>query len=385
MARITKVIQLHNDANTTTTSTTYVVVNTGYNVYWDNDVYDGDVKVYFEAILSTTSGGTAYAMFYTAGGSSVSGSEVTTTATGATRVRSGDIKANLTDNTEYRSRFKASSGATTTIYNVRLVIVQTGAVTKTETQIPLSGQIASYNSNNSVVDNPYSYLYYFDQNRYDGSVSIYFESFLRNTGVGVTTTAYMTDTSNTVLTSVSRTSTTAARVRSSAITPTDGTTYKIRMRTSSAGQYAFVMDTRLIIQQTGFTKTETHYPVRVTQLTDNTTGGIDINGKLYWDKDEWSVASNAVYHEATMLISTGTKTALLDLNDGSGDVTNATLSTSSTSKTRVRSSSAIYLADNTEYDGQLRIDSTTATATEVGARLIIHTQLMNAPNFGTNF
>ncbi len=384
MSRITKVIQLHNDVDTTTTSATYAVVNTGYNIYWDNDVYDGDVKVYFEAVISTTSGGTAYAMLYTAGGSSVSGSEVTTTATGATRVRSGDIKANLTDDTEYRSRFKASSGATTTIYNVRLVIVQTGAVTKTETQVPLSGQIASHNANNSVVDNPYSYLYYFDESRYDGSVSIYFESFLRNTGVGVTTTAYMTDTSNTVLTSVSRTSTTAARVRSSAITPTDGTTYKIRMRTSSFGQYAFVMDTRLIIQQTGFTKTETHYPVRVTQLTDNTTGGIDINGKLHWDKDEWSVASNTVYHEATMLISTGTKTSLLDLNDGSGDVTNATISTSSTSKTRVRSS-AIILSDNTEYDGQLRIDSTTATATEVGARLIIHSQLMNAPNFGINF
>lgn len=388
MGKIVKVIPLYNDTATTTTSTSYVAPTSAPFVYWDNDVYDGTVAVYFEAVISTTSGGTAYAQLYTTGGSAVTGSEVSYSAdTSVSRQRSGDIKANLSDNTEYYFRLKASSGATTTLHTARLVVVQTGGITKTETQIPLVGQLTSTTST-KYVDHTYTYYFYFDQDRFDGSTSMYFEANGRKSG-GYNCVVSITQTDNTTVTngSITFSSTSGSRYRvASTMTLTNGTEYKIRIRTTGAfGTQAYCWDARIILQQSGFTKTETHYPIRTTQLTDTTVAGSNSNGYFYWDNDEWSVAYRAVYHEATMLINTAGKTAFLDLNDGSSDLSNATISTGSTSKVRVRSSAAIILSDNTTYDNQLRIDATTATATAVGGRLIIHNHLMNASNFGTNF
>lgn len=381
MAKIVKVINLFSESSGTTTSTTKVVASNAdqYGHYWDADSYDGDIKVYFEAVIKSSTSSNAYALMCNTSGTEVSGSEVSTTSTTSTVVRSGDIKANLVDNTGYVTFIKAASGVTTTIYAARLIIVQSGGITKTETQVPLVGQLNSTLST-SIIDHTFTYRFYYDANKYDGNVSIYFEAGCRSTGGGATATAYLYDTSSNLITSVSVVGTTGSRVRSSAISLTDGTTYIVKMRTSNAFFYAQICSCKLIIQQTGFTKTETHYPLRTTQLTANSTSDTSLDGLITWDNSEWFTAVNTIYYETTLMIS-GANTAYLDLNDGSSDV--VTLSTTSTTKTRVRSSAPAVMPDDT-YDPQLRA-SASVTATAVGARLIIHSQLQNAPFYGSEF
>ena len=125
-----------------TVSTSYYDTDNQQFFYYQSGNYDtpGTVsKFYFEAVIRASSGATAYAALYTSGGSYVTGSEVSTTNTTFTRVRSGEIT--LTNNTEYRVRIKTSSGGTGTIRNARIVVLQSSAdrITKTETHALISG------------------------------------------------------------------------------------------------------------------------------------------------------------------------------------------------------------------------------------------------------
>lgn len=382
MAKIVKVINLFSETSATTTSTTAVVASTGDATghYWDADAYNGTVAVYFEAVLKSSNGSNAYARLTNTSGTLVTSSEVTTTSTTTQVVRSGDISANLTDNTSYIVGIRSASGVTTTLYAARLVVIQTGGITKTETQIPLCGQLVATTST-AIIDHTFTYRFFYDASKYDGTVSIFFEAGCRSTGAGIAATAYLYDTSSNQITSVSVTGTNGARTRSGAITLTDGTTYIARIRSANALFNAQIGSCKIIIQQTGFTKTETHYPLRTAQLTASATSDTSLDGLITWTASEWFVATNTIYYEATLLIS-GANTAYLDLNDGSSDI--ITLSTTSTTKTRVRSNSAVTLANATNYNPQLRA-SAAVTSTAVGPRLIIHSQLQNAPFHGSDF
>lgn len=387
MGRIIKYMPLLNEISGSNSSTSYLIATTALPyVRWDNDAYTGTVKVYMEVMLKTSNASyAAYAMLYTTAGVAVTGSDISTTSTTSTWLRTSDFKANLTDDTNYYLRIKvANASATVTVYAARLVIEQTGAITKTESQISLGGQVVG-TTNTSGIDYTYLYYFYWDSKRFDGAVSVYFEATLRNTGVGVTSYAWLADGSNTLVTgsTASVTGTTANRSRSSAITLVDGTTYHARLRTSSGIGTCQVSDVRLIVQQAGFTKTETHYVLSPRQFTDTSTGsgGTNMGDNIVWNynSNEWIVAVNNVYFEAT--IATSASTGYLDLNDGSTDL--VTITTTSSTKARVRSS-AIIPANNTNYDGQTHVGSA-ATMNITGVRLVIHTQLMNAPNMGANF
>ncbi len=386
MGKIIKYIPIFNETSGTTTSTTYVIAHTALpHVYWDNDAYTGTVKVYMEVMLKTSNASYAtYAMLYTTGGAAVTGSDISTTSTTSTWLRSSNFKANLTDNTNYYLRLKvANAAATATVYAARLVVEQTGAITKTESQISLGGQVSS-TTNTSGTNHAYLHYFYWDAKKFDGAVNVYFEATLRNTSAFFTSYAWLADDSNTLVTgsTVSVSGTTANRARSSAITLVDGTTYHARLRTNNGGGTCQVSDVRLIVQQTGFTKTETHFVLSPRQFTDTSTGsgGTNMGNNIVWNynSNEWIVAVNNVYFEAT--IATSASTGYLDLNDGSTDL--VTISTTSSTKARVRSS-AIIPANNTNYDGQAHVGSA-ATMDIAGVRLIIHTQLMNAPNMGAN-
>ncbi len=376
MVGIVKVINLLYEAAPTRTSASYIqVADAEPFIYWDNDAYDGNVKVYYEVVFSSSDGSAAYARLTVQNsGTGVTGAELTTTSTTPVRLRSGDIYSNLTDNTTYTSHVKCATG-TVTMYAARLIVVQTGNITKTETQIPLAGQSTSVINNLSVVDNIYSYLYNFDSSQYDGTVNIYFEAACRSSGAGVNAVSYLYDTSGNQITYVSVTGTTGSRQRSGAISLTNGTTYRTKLASGNYFQYGFSAGCRLIIQQTNFTKTESHYPFVASQQTDTTTAGANLYGDIWWNNDFISAPYNSIYFESTLMIDNGAKTAYVDINDGNNDI--ASVSTSATSKTRVRSST-ITLTNRQEYDVQLRISSTSATATATGPRLVIQSNL-NGP------
>lgn len=366
MAKFVKYIPLYSNASSTT-NTSYSDLGTRTPALWDADNYDGTVTVYFEAVISTT-GGTGYAALYGDNGEGqVSGSEVTTTSATRVRVRSGAIT--LTDGVDYVGKMKATSTFTTTITDARLVIVQSGSITKTETQILISGGNPSVTST-SVVDVATSPLFFYDADQYDGTVAIYLETVgLIDSGAS-TATWYLTDDANNAVTDgeISTNSTTVVRQRSAALTLVDGTTYKMRYKvTGSTGR---LRHARLIIVQTGSpTKTETYYPMTAHgSLTTTSTTSVAQVRPIYWDDSEWSVDTQSVFFEATIQSSNASHTATAEAWDGAA--IDATVSTTSTSRSRQRSA-AFNPDDDTTYDPRLKISNAASTATMRNAWLVI--------------
>lgn len=322
--------------------------------------YDGTVAIYFEVVMKISSGSyTAYAELYS-GAASVTGSELTTTSTSEVRLRSGDISGALSDGGSYRVRIKSSNASgTTTLYQARIIIVQTGTITKTETVFTLESN--STTTGTSYTDASNSGIYLWDANQFDGTVAVYFEAYLSGQTVSDTAYAQLATTGGSAVSSseVSSTGSTDTRVRSSAVTLADDTEYVCQIKTSSST--GRVRAARIIIVQTATpTKTESYYPTNSAVTIASGTTEVSDFSKAYYDADEWSVSSLSAYFGGTLLRSGGTE-GYNDLNDGSTDI--VTLSTTNTSKTRLRSSAT--LSDNTEYTSQVR----GATSTNVSSYL----------------
>lgn len=338
--------------------------------------YDGTVQVYFEADISVTAGGTGYAGLHNTAGTIVTGSEVSTTATGVTRVRSGDLLANLADGTAYQVRIKSSSGATVTIHACRIVIIQTGTITKTETIIPL-GSNGTTTSGSYIEDANKGYWLY-DAGKWDGA-SFYYEAFLSGSAAGVTGYSQLYTTGGAALSGseVSQLGTTDTRVRSGALTLADATTYRAHYHSSTST--ARVRAARIVVVQTSFNKTETYYPMG--HVSTATATPVDLNNLAHFDAQEWDVYLREHFFEATMAAPSG-QTVYADLNDGTND--DATVSSTSTSKTRVRSSS-LTPDDDTDYVAQVRTSS--GTGSIATAFLIVQATLVSpnsAPTIALN-
>lgn len=346
---IVKQVSLFNQVTATRANTSYAVPSFSMPWLYTAGNYDGNIAVYFEAVLSISNASySARAGLYTTGGSQIASSIVATQATGATRVRSGDIFSSLADGTAYQARISSSSSSgTTTIYAARLIIVQSGTVTKTETIYDLGANDTT--TNTSYEDDGLKAYYYYDSDQFNGTVALYFESFISANSGSRTGYAQLADSSSAVASSeVSHTGSTDTSKRSSVISLTDNTIYKVQIKTS-AGTGRCRSARVIIVQSGGFTKTESYYPIKMTLNTATSTQE-NSNGWIYWDDDEWDVSSKSVLHEA-WLRPVGGDTAYTDLNDGTND--DDTRSTTTTAITR-DISGALTLDDNTNYDGQVR-------------------------------
>jgi hypothetical protein len=297
----------------------------------------------------------------------VSGSEVSTTSTTEVRLRSGNIASALSSGTAYQVRIKSSSASgTATLSAARLVIIQNGTIVKTETLITLGSN--STTTSVSYVDWTNGKIYLWDADHWDGTLAVYFEAFLSGSGAGVTAYAQLAAVGGSAVSGseVSQGGTTDARVRSGAISLTDGVEYKVQFKTSSAT--ARVRGARLVIVQTGSpTKTESYIPLNTAARAVSTETAL--KALFRWDDEDWSVGSYNVYLEST-LAAPSAQTAYEDANDGTND--DATVSSTNTSKTRQRSG-GWNPDDDTNYDSQLRTSS--GTGTFYGSDLIVQANL----------
>lgn len=136
------VIEIGEDNNVTTSYAS----PTDYHIWkYEASRFDGTVTVYLELDAHcNSSGNTTYGALYDiTAGSQVAGSEVTHTGdTTTTRVRSGDIKANLVDGHEYRADVKGSTTSDDAVA-VKIRIHQTGTPTKTDGYIPVLNTVTS--------------------------------------------------------------------------------------------------------------------------------------------------------------------------------------------------------------------------------------------------
>ena len=363
VTKLVKQVALFVGPDATRANTAYATPAWHFPWLYTSANYDGTVEIYFEAVLSITDTYTAYCELYNGSTQIV---ELNTTQTTPTRVRSADIASSLVNGTAYYPRIKSSNASgTTTLYAARLIIIQTGTITKTETVIDLG-------SNDSQVYTSYQECpnkghVHWDTSEWDGVSAVYYESFLGPLNATATAYSQLAKTDGTAVSGseVSRTgATTESRERSSDIKAelVSGTTYRVDMKTDNASYACRVRCSRLIVVQSSFTKTVTVYPI-VPNQTASSTSEATRYAKNYWDNDEWDVFNKTVTIVGTIVNAGGTVTVSFELNDGISDV--STVTHNSSTKTRVEGSS-FTPADNSTYDGQ------TVTSSSIGALYLGH-------------
>lgn len=362
-----------------TTATSYGETTNPAYVYFDSTLYPNST-IYFEALMKT-SAGTAYAQLYDTAGNAVSGSEVTTTSTSATRVRSSAITPSTGT---YTVRLKVDNGANTnTYYSARIIIVQNSpTITATETQIPLIA--ASVTTSSASYADPSNIdwgWFRYTSGDWDGSVTVYIDATFK-TSAG-TATIGLHDSSNNLVSSaeVTTTSSSYSRVRSSAITLSNATDYKIRFKTSSGT--VTLADARVVIQQTGNpSKTQSYVTLsRATTAATGTSGTFqDSLHKAYYDSANWSVGSATWYHETNSYASSTTGTYETYNLTGAARTTNSEIaSLNNSTLTRYRSSA---LTMPTTQEITERCDSAATTIYIANAHLIAVLTWTNAESGG---
>jgi hypothetical protein len=341
-----------------TTSTSYGETTDPAYVYFDSSLYPNST-IYFEALMKT-SAGTAYAQLYDTAGNPVSGSEVTTTSTSATRVRSSAIT--LSTGT-YTVRIKVNNGANTnTYYSSRIIVVQSGnAIGATESQIVIHNAVGSSSSASYADSGTINFGFFrYTSANWDGTKTIYLDATFK-TSAG-TATVGLHDSSNNLVSNSEVTTSSASyvRVRSSAIALSDGTDYKVRVKTSSGTM--IISDARIVIQQTGSpTKGESYIPLLTTTTAVSGTGGTfqDSLHKANYDSSNWSLATQTWYHESDAYATSTTGTFETYNLSGAARTTNSNIaSLNNSTMTRYRSSA---LTMPTSQEITSRCDSAATT------------------------
>lgn len=258
-----------------------------------------------------------------------------------------------------------------------------------EQVVPISAGGTTWSSGWSATSTAYSPtddsmgLFHWDASKYDGTVTVYFEAVLRSSATTNTATVGLFasgDTTTPVATVTTASLSFYTRVRSSAVTLTDGTDYTIRTKNSEAGQSMTLNEARVIIVQSSnwpspIAKTETQIELGDIASTTSTTYVIPGKGRLWTLPD---VSGGAVYDgnptchlEGVLGSSDGAQTATLALIGTAGIGSPlSTVSTSNTALTRVRSAA---FTCNTAQDvvPELKISGGGATAALANARIVI--------------
>lgn len=320
-----------------TTSAAYIETTNPTYIYLDTSLYSG-ATYYFEAVLKT-SAGTAYAMLYDTAGNPISGTEVSTGSTSRVRVRSAAFTPSSTGT--YTVRIKNNGSNTTTYYKSSIVIVQAGsAITATETRIPLMSSNTATASASYVDPSTIDWGFFrYTSANWDGTVAIYLEATIK-TSAGTGTVA-LHDSANSLVTSseCATTSATYTRIRSSAITLTNATDYKVKIKTS-AGTVT-VSDAHLVIQQTNNpTKTECYVPLNKTTLSHSATGGTYQNSDMPTDytSTNWVGDTITWYNEASANSNTAAGTFEIYKETDAARLTGSNIATTAASTiTRYRS------------------------------------------------
>jgi hypothetical protein len=286
MASIIQQISLQADSESIS-ATSYTAIANIIHRYWDADLYDGTAQVYFEATLDPVGATrTIYAALYDGAGNQVSGSEISLTGTTTpTLVRSGAIT--LSDNTEYHVRAKRAVG-NGILAGCRLVVKQSGTITKTATYIDLATlPDGTTGGNYGYVASSCSWLH--DADMYDGITAIYFEAEVKHsTGAYTQGTELYNKTNSAQVVEVGTNSTSYNRQRSADIKASiaDAKEYAIRHKDGGGGTGYTAMGSIIIVQQ-NFTKSCSL--ISVSQYASTTSpAGIHIPIYFEFTKADWS-------------------------------------------------------------------------------------------------
>jgi cellulose synthase/poly-beta-1,6-N-acetylglucosamine synthase-like glycosyltransferase len=361
----------------------------------------GTVSYYFEVVAKASSSttGTAVLTYNDGTGATPSNTGPTLTisninTTSYARYRSAAFSPTGTQDAWLSSVTNSASG-TTTVQAARIIIVQsdTTAIKNSVTQI----EVGNHESTTSATDVPLAQPKYwkYDSSKYDGTVTIYFETAEMATAhSSIAASLYVAGASCTTQISNTSQSTSAGvaaksqRQRSAdiSVSLSSGTTYMVCINSASSGG-AYLVTAKIVVQQTsstGLTKTEIYHTYDNTYITNTTT---TLTGQSFFNEYEagnWAGGTFTYYFEATMKSSVNTDTVTAQIcyqaTSACDTAVGNTSTTSSTSLTLVRSSSfASAPPDGKELDAGIKVTTGGDTITVNHAALVIDVSSLQTP------
>ncbi len=378
------IINIINQTYSTSNSTASPTDNSLGIIEWQGSKFN-NASVYFEAIISCNAcngrNKQVVAELYSTSGSLVSGSAISTQQTTYTKVRSANIIANLSNNTDYtvRLRLDAASG-TGYIKHARLIIEQDStSITDTQNHIDIGNNDTTASSAYELITDPK--IYFYDSNNHSDVSGIYLDAALSNSSsTGVTYAALSSSsTCNSTVTGseVSVTGQSWQQVRSPDISAnlTDNTEYWICVK-ATGSTTGSIARASLVINQSntsGIADIEYTYPMIDYLSTDSDSIYTSQDGVILYDPTKFNADNISVYSEATLNASAGTAYARLYNTSNSSAITSSEVSTTNTSYTRIRSSDISTNMPSTasHIDFQIK-NSGLNTASVSSGWLIIH-------------
>lgn len=310
-----------NVSNTSGSVNTYTLLGSHAVRFNPND-YDGTVTFYFEACIKNTGsvGSTAYVQLYNlTDGAAVAGTELTVGSginSFELRLRSGAIT--LTGDKIYAVQVKHNTDLIGTVIGAaRIIVVQSGNITKTQIHQQLShGASVSSTSNTNVVTGMAQFLY--EASKYDGSVTVRHDAAVIATSGNTTTSGIYDVTSSSVVSSseVSTTSTSLTVVSSSNLTLTDGHVYQPTMYVSGGAAVTFDTNELVFTLTGGFTKYLAYLQVFNTAGSGSSSAGnvypsyqVYVDKYINFDTTAFTGLNLTTYYESNLSIANSAQTA----------------------------------------------------------------------------
>ncbi|HLE48845.1 MAG TPA: DUF2341 domain-containing protein [Patescibacteria group bacterium] len=347
---------------------------------WDADKYPNATAVYFEVSAKDShSSNVGYFTLFNEAGTELSASQISTDSLASDYgfYQSANIITNLVDGTDYTVRIKPNSaGSLSGVKSARITIIQSAApVTQTETTVELGANETTTQTSYTNLTNKKIWLY--NSSLFNPTPTVYFEATLaNNTGGSIAYAALYTDgaTCSSVVSGseVSVTGTSWDLARSGPITLTSNTQYSVCIKADA--NTAKIANARIILDQqdsAGIKAAETAYQL-VDYASTDTDGYTGQKFFGYYDPSniEFEHAMPS-YFESTIKTSAGTGNARLSNTSDTAVITNSTLTTTSTTYERQRSSDLGLYLPVTAKQIDTDISNSGNTTTVAGSFLLV--------------
>ena len=223
-------------------------------VQLDTTQYNGTVTYYFEVEITGTNN-TVNITLRRKGTATDDATVSFTSSDSSTTLRRSSSFTPPSGSTEYILH-SSNSAASGNVKSARIIIIQNATtLSNTETQIEIGNKATTTSTTSVATTNP-KYWQYTSAN-WDGTLTTYFEATIACASSKSATTAVLqTSTSITApswsdvaSSTITTTSTTAARVRSGAITLTDGNWYRVAYKSGTSKSAASIYNAKIIIDQ----------------------------------------------------------------------------------------------------------------------------------------
>jgi len=335
-----------------TTPNAYAV-QTGSNIYVDASDYSPAPTYFLEAYLKApVAGQSTSVQLYDKTGAAAIGPELTSTSTTLELKRS--VGFTLSGAKEYQFQTKDSSaGSSGQVQMVKLLVMQQYP-TKTVTQVKVSG--AADSTSNGLVDTGRTGHWLYESADYDGTVAVYFEAIANIPAGGSNGAVALVTTAGVALTTLTISATTATRVISAAISPTNNVAYKVQFKDggNGGGNKITLHEARVVITQSSFTKTTRYEDLTWRHVVSSTTYATVGYPSRYHMDSEWGGLTG--YFEGTLVNSNAAQTTTAQLYDdtAAAAVSSSPISNTGTTATRVRSGALTLDVANGTYTVQLK-------------------------------